>query len=301
MLSTHWWPTSEPGCSARQMPDDGSVTWRELQRDASRVVGMQEARWIVERVSGYNTAELLANDHERVSNRAVAYFDQLIARRVGGEPIQYVLGRWGFRSLDLYVDHRVLIPRPETEVVAGVAVDHLRAFKGNRIAVDLGTGSGAIALSLATEVGDALVVATDVSADALAVARANTAGIGGRVATRITLLEGSWFSALPSDLAGRVAVLVSNPPYVGIEDELDPAVREWEPHSALFAPEEGRGHLRELISSAPTWLAQGGALVLEMAPHQTQWAAEQADACGLHDVRIVSDLAGRLRVLVAVC
>ena len=138
----------------------------------------------------------------------------MVARRAHGEPLQYVLGRWGFRTLDLLVDRRVLIPRPETEVVAGLAIDALAALDRPGVAVDLGTGSGAIALSLAAERWPHVEVwATDVSPDALAVARANLAGLGRRAAV-VRLLEGTGSSALPGDLRGRVDVIVSNPPYV---------------------------------------------------------------------------------------
>jgi release factor glutamine methyltransferase len=285
------------------MPDDGTVSWRELEREAAAVVGAQEARWIVERVSGYSATERITHGAELVSGRSVGYFDQLLTRRRGGEPIQYVLGRWAFRSLDLFVDRRVLIPRPETETVAAVAIDHLRAYQlppgGQRIAVDLGTGSGAIALSLASEVADAVVYATDASADALAVARANTAGIGGRVAPRVNISHGSWFAALPPELQGLVAVVVANPPYVAFDELVDDVVREWEPYSALFAEDQGRSHIAEIVGTAAAWLAAGGTLVVEMSPPQTPWAIDLANRSGLRDAHTVNDLTGRPRMIVA--
>src|SRR5206468_3011716 len=119
-----------------------------------------------------------------------------------GEPLQYVLGHWGFRTLDLLVDPCVLIPRPETEVVAGAAIDELRRING-RTALDLGTGSGAIGLAIAVEVPSAQVWAVDRSPDALDVARANLAGIG-RAGARVRLLESDWFAALPDELRGAV-------------------------------------------------------------------------------------------------
>ncbi len=145
------------------------------------------------------------------------FVDEMVARRAKGEPLQYVLGRWGFRTLDLMVDRRVLIPRPETEVVAGLAID---ALPTSGVLVDLGTGSGAIALSAAAERWpDVEVWATDASAEALAVARANLAGLGRRGAV-VRLVEGDWFVALPHELRGHVDVLVSNPPYVAATDPL---------------------------------------------------------------------------------
>ena len=151
-------------------------TWRHL-RDVARgrleeagvaVDAAQELRWIVERASGLTAAEQGTALDSVADERHAASFDAMVERRAAGEPLQYVLGRWGFRTLDLFVDRRVLIPRPETEVVAGLAIAALAAREGTRLAVDLGTGSGAIALSLAVERWpDIEVWATDVSADAL--------------------------------------------------------------------------------------------------------------------------------------
>ncbi len=170
-----------------------TVSWQQLVKEAALSIEAslggdrtQEARWLVERVSGYNASELFINGREVVSTRAVAFLDQLIARRCAGEPIQYVLGRWSFRSLDLLVDKRVLIPRPETEIVAGFGIDHLRTYERQVIAVDLGCGSGAIGLSVAFEIPRAQVWVSDLSEDALAVTRANVAGLG-RAGARVTV------------------------------------------------------------------------------------------------------------------
>lgn len=297
------------------MPDDGTINWRELVDDATTRLGAalggdraQEARWIVERVSGYGAAELWANHDELVSTRAVAFFDALLARRAGGEPLQYVLGRWSFRTLELIVDRNVLIPRPETEVVAGLAIDAARAAQtrrssagaGHATVVDLGTGSGAIALSIAAEVEGVRVWGTDASSAALGVARANLAGLGGRAAPRIALVEGDWFAALPEDLRGAVDVLVSNPPYVPSDEVLPVEVAAWEPSSALFAGPAGTDDLERIIRDAGAWLAPGGTMVLEMGPQQTAWAAQQAEAAGFVDVRVFDDLAGKARGIVAV-
>jgi release factor glutamine methyltransferase len=284
---------------------EGSVGWGDLLREAtsklSEVLGgnrVQEGRWIVERVSGYDTAELIVNSDERVGVRGVAFFDQLLARRCAGEPLQYVLGRWAFRTLELYVDRNVLIPRPETELVAGLAID-IALSMPNPVVVDLGTGSGAIALSVAVEVPTATVWATDVSESALKVASANLAGLG-RVAQRVTMTSGSWFDALPDSLRGAVSVMVSNPPYVAASDELPANVYDWEPHLALFGPaDDGGEYVRHIIELASEWLAPGGGLVIEMAPAQTETAEALATARGFTSVRIFDDLAGKPRALVA--
>jgi release factor glutamine methyltransferase len=225
----------------------------------------------------------------------VVAVDRMVARRRSGEPIQYVLGRWGFRTLDLMVDRRVLIPRPETEVVAGHALAELDRL-GGRLVVDLGTGSGAIGLSVAAEREHAEVWLTDASPDALAVARANLAGLG-RPAARVTVAEGHWFDALPADARGTIDVVVSNPPYVAAHEELPAAVVDWEPAAALVAGPEGTEDLVHLIEAAPGWLAPGGALVLELAPWQAAPMAERASS-SFREVQVERDLAGLDRVLV---
>lgn len=284
---------------------EGSLGWADLIRDASSQLGRalggnrrQEARWIVERVSGYDAAQLIVNGDERVGARSVAFFDQLLARRCAGEPLQYVLGRWSFRTLELYVDRNVLIPRPETEIVAGLAIEIASRFV-DPIVVDLGTGSGAIALSVAVEVPHATVWATDVSDDALKVARANLAGLG-RSAQRVTMSSGSWFDALPDSLVESVSVIVSNPPYVAASEELPADVVDWEPRLALFgSASDGGGFIRHIIEQSSGFLTPGGAVVIEMAPDQTEMAAAFATAHGFVSTRIVADLAGKPRALVA--
>lgn len=295
---------------------DGHLSWAALIREGAARLGealgsdrAQESRWIVERVSGYEANELRLNETELVSARSVSFFDALLARRCAGEPLQYVLGRWQFRHLELVVDRNVLIPRPETEIVAEAAIDVAKSHVAQRKqlgipsavrVLDLGTGSGAIALSVTTEVPQSLVWATDISAGALSVARANLAGLG-RAATRVTMLEGAWFSALPNDLRASFSVIVSNPPYVAESERADlaPDVLDWEPHSALFANDGGRSDIAILIDEAQAWLEPGGTLIVEMAPHQTAWAAERALVNNYVDIAIAKDLAGRDRALVA--
>jgi release factor glutamine methyltransferase len=239
---------------------------------------------------------------EPAGSRGLPYFRRLVERRAAGEPLQYVLGRWGFRQLDLFVDDRVLIPRPETEQVVEVALGELRQLPGpDPVIVDLGTGSGAIALSLAAEGGKGAVWATDHSAGALAVARANLAGMAGRAATRVRLVEGSWWDALPGELQGRVSLAVSNPPYISSREmaTLPEVVAAWEPHDALEAGPTGLEAIEVIVAGSPTWLARPGALVVEIAPHQAGAVGALARAAGFSDVRVETDLAGRERALVA--
>lgn len=300
------------------------ATWRDLRRHAASeletagVAGSAtEARWLVEQASGYESADLLASEAEPAPQGAQRHLDAMIARRAGGEPIQYVLGAWPFRDLDLLVDHRVLIPRPETEVTAEVAVEEaqrLGARRGNAgfrpvpenpdamfSVADLGTGSGALALAVAAELPDAHVWATDASRDALAVARANLAGAG-QPATRVRLAEGDWFDALPGELRHRLRLIVTNPPYVAEHevDALPREVRDHEPVRALIGGPTGFEAIAAILRAAPEWLdPDAGALVCELAPHQTDVAVQHAIAAGFSDVLVRPDLAGRDRVLVA--
>ncbi len=274
------------------------ATWRQrYQAAASRLDAAHEARWLVEEMAGgFGPDEL----DGRVGERAGARFDAMVERRAAGEPLQYVLGHWAFRSLDLLVDRRVLIPRPETEVVVDVALASLGDRLGG-VAVDLGTGSGAIGLSLAAEVPQLEVWLTDVSADALAVAQANLTGVGTRIAPRVRVARGDWWEALPAELRGHVDLAVANPPYVSTAElaSLDPTVADWEPVGALVAGPDGSEEVRRILSGARPWLAAGGAVVLEIAPQQASAAAEAARSAGFASTWVHADLAGRDRVLVA--
>jgi release factor glutamine methyltransferase len=275
------------------------TTWRTLVAEASVDLPDHEVRRIVEEVSGAAGAELAGLLDDQPTVRAVARFDALVARRRDGEPLQYVLGRWGFRRLDLFVDPRVLIPRPETELVAGHAIEVLRRRGRGQVVVDLGTGSGAIALSIAAEIDDPglRVWATDVSQQAVDVARANLAGIG-RAATRVQIRTGSWYEALPDDLRGAVDVVVTNPPYVHDSFELPNEVA-WEPALALRAGEHGLDAYRTIVPGAATWLRPGGVLVMETAPLLAPAVVGMAREAGLVDVTALPDLAHRLRMVVA--
>jgi release factor glutamine methyltransferase len=277
----------------------GATTWRHLQRAAQADLGAQEAWFVLERASGDDRTRLVPRLDEPVPARTVGFVERMVARRKAGEPLQYVLGVWGFRRLELIVDRRVLIPRPETEMVVEVALAELGALGVSRpLAVDLGTGSGAIALSLALEAPTARVWATDRSDEALSVARANLAGMGGRVAPRVRLTAGDWFDALPDDLRGQVDLIVSNPPYIGAAEDLPAEVAEWEPAGALVAGPTGLEAVAGILSRAPEWLRRPGAVVIELAPHQATDAAALARRAGFSRVEVRPDLSGRLRALV---
>jgi len=287
---------------------DGTVSWGELMVEAEarfERAGLEspavDARRIVEEASGTPPMELHQVLDELVTVRGVARFDGMVARREAGEPLQYILGNWSFRDLEVMVDQRALIPRPETEVVAGIAIDEVTARSGGTqreiLVADLGTGTGVIALSIATECPRSRVLATDISSDALAVARANLAGVG-RASTRVTLHEGDWFAALPLAVRGALDVIVSNPPYIGDDEVLPAVVADHEPASALRSGPLGTEFLGRIIDEAKEWLRPDGSLVLEMAPMQTEGIAARAQLQG-YQTSIHSDLAGRARAVVA--
>ena len=280
----------------------GGRTWRELLALAERRLGdRNDARRLVERASGYDGAECVLALDERATVRTEPFFLEMVERRGAGEPLQYVCGRWGFRRLDLFVDRRVLIPRPETEMVVQVALAELQALtKPSRpTVVDLGTGSGAIALSIALEAPKARVWATDASAGALEVARANLTGLGTLAATRVRLEQGSWFDPLPAILKGHVQTVVSNPPYIADDEVLPDVVDRWEPREALRAGPTGLEAVAAIVKEAPTWLSDPGVLVVEIAPHQAEDALHLARGARFASADVRLDLSGRERTLVA--
>lgn len=237
----------------------------------------REARWIAE------AAGLPGTD-------AAARFEALVARRLAGEPLAYVTGIAGFRRLLLQVDRRVLIPRPETE---GLVERVLREAPAGRVA-DVATGSGCIALALAEEGAYAEVVATDASAEALEVARANAARLG----LPVTFREGDLLAPLAGE---RFDAVVSNPPYLSGAEyaALDRAVRGWEPARALESGPEGMDHTRRLLGGAQAVLVPGGLLALEVDERRAALVAAEAGRLGWRNVTVQDDLFGRARYVLA--
>ena len=284
-----------------------TVTWRELLAETAATLGDRtHARWMCEVASGCDRDEFLAELDEPATHRMVAHLDAMIARRMAGEPLQYVLGSWAFRRLDLFLDRRVLIPRPETEIVTEIALAELDRAAAARTAqgdvaparaVDLGTGSGAIALSIAFERTEAEVWATDASEGALDIARANLAGLG-RLASRVQLAHGDWFDALAGELAGTFDLVVSNPPYVAAADELPDVVRMWEPADALTPGPTGLEAYEVLVPGALAWLRPTGALVLEIGETQAVAVQDMAERHGYAHTSVHQDLVGRDRAVV---
>jgi release factor glutamine methyltransferase len=222
-----------------------------------------------------------------------AELEAMVARRVAGEPLQYVIGWAPFGPLRLRVGPGVFVPRPETEGLADRAAAHLRAADDPRIAVDLCAGSGAIACFLAAAVPSARVLATELDPGALAWARQNAERFG------VELLAGDLDQPLPAELAGRVDVLCANVPYVpsAAIATLPTDVRDREPRLALDGGPDGLDVFRRLAGRAGHWLAPGGRLYAEIGEDQAEAAAALLTAAGLAEVGVHQDLVGRDRIV----
>lgn len=280
-----------------------NVSWREMLASTTKQLdNAQEARWLCEHASGMDSLEFSAEQDQLVTVACAKSLHDMVRDRLSGVPLQYVMKRWAFRHLDIMVDKRVLIPRPETEQVVQVALDIARKI-GSNVAlrvVDLGTGSGVIGLSMAFELGAdaAHVWLTDASVDALDVARANMVGIG-RAAANVRVAHGSWWNALPQDIAGQIDIAICNPPYIAHADgEVAPDVHMYEPHSALYAHDNGLADLRTVIEGASTWLKKSGWLVLEIGYQQGADVLAMMSASGFVGAEIKQDLSGKDRIAV---
>jgi release factor glutamine methyltransferase len=274
------------------------VNWRDLWAETTSTVGDRvHARWLCEVASSADNAEDFTSIlGDEPTERMVAHLDAMLARLATGEPLQYVLGQWSFRHIELAIDKRVLIPRPETELVAGAAIELARSFGPTRTVADLGTGSGAIGLSMASELplDGTTIWITDVSSGALDVARANLAGLG-RAGRNVRIAHGSWFAALPAD--ATFDVIVSNPPYIEAGSvDVAAEVTEWEPSEALFAGADGLADIEEIVSGAPRRLRHGGWLVFEIGSNQGAVVESLLLGAGFADVEIRQDLAGHDRI-----
>ena len=246
-----------------------------------------DAEILVAHVLGVPRAQLALDSSTKLTAEERSALEALVERRAAREPLAYVLGEWGFRRLTLAVDRRVLVPRPETEVVVARCLAQLAGQVEPRV-LDVGTGSGAIALAVADEHPGARVTGIDASPDALEVAGANAT----RTGIAIELRAWDLYAGLPP---GPWDLVVANPPYVLPEelDALEPEVREWEPRDALV----GVGATEAVARGAQEVLRAGGALVLEVAAGDAGRVAALLAELGYADVTTTRDLAGRERVV----
>ena len=284
--------TSSRGVGARLQPGSNTVSEvLRLSTDHLAAKGSETPRLDAERLLakalGLERIELYMAIDRPLTPPELDAARALVARRARREPLQYVLGEWGFRRLTLTVDQRALIPRPETEVLVERALALLVGLDRPRV-LDVGTGSGAVALAIADEHGGAVVTGLDSSADALALAADNVA----RTGLVVDLVRHDLFDGLP---AGPWDLIVSNPPYVDAADlpTLQPEVRDWEPHAALSAA----GAVDAVVRGAVRVLAPGGSLALEVGAGQTDATAALLRTLGLVEVRVTPDLRGLDRVV----
>jgi release factor glutamine methyltransferase len=257
------------------------------------VFARREAQWLLESATGVSRMQMVAED-PLVDLDAARKLDGLVERRMTGEPLQYVIGVAPFRHLELSVGPGVFIPRPETEIVTELAMSRLPR-RGT--VVDVGTGSGAIALAIADERRDARVWATEVSPDALAWARKNRDALGFEVG----LVEGDLFDGLPASLERRVDVVVANPPYGPERDRafLPVDVVAHEPAGALFGSDDGLSVITRIAAAARPWLTRRGWLVLEVGARQASDVMDILRSFGYREVGSRLDLAGCERVVEA--
>jgi release factor glutamine methyltransferase len=257
------------------------LTVDDALRGAS--IDPREARLLLAAATGFSQASVMAYPERPLPGEAEVRFSDFVARRRRGEPVAYILGRKEFYGLELAVNPAVLIPRPETELVVELALQ--REFAS---AVDLGTGSGAIALALKRHRPSARVVAVEASAAALVVARRNAAAF----ALDVEFRHGDWYGCVEDE---RFDVIVSNPPYVA---EGDPHLADlaFEPPGALLAGPDGLDAIRAIAARAPVHLAEGGAVLIEHGQGQDRAVRNLLEGQGLEDVRTWPDLAGIPRV-----
>jgi release factor glutamine methyltransferase len=259
-----------------------------------------DAEHILAHVLGLGRLEMYLQHERPLTAVELDAFRPLLKRRAKREPLQYVLGRQAFRSLELEVGPGVLIPRPETESLVEEVLAWAReksAGGSTLVGLDIGTGSGAIALALAVEGPFARVVATDVSASALEIATRNREAL--KLGGRVELRHGPAFE--PIAPGERFDAIVSNPPYVSEADRpaLAPEIVDWEPPEALFGGADGLAVIREMARGAAGRLVPGGLLALEVGLGQATAVATLLEEEGLKEVRVRKDLAGKPRVVMA--
>lgn len=265
------------------------TTVGEALRGARTMVSPAEARLLLRHVLGCTAAWLETHRDDPLDPERAAAFSLLVARRAAGEPVAYMLGRREFYGREFEVSPAVLIPRPETELLVDLAVARLRDVAAPRI-LDLGTGSGCIAVTLALELPEAEVVAVDRSVMALATAEGNAERLGARV----LLAESNWFSDLAEE---RFDLIVSNPPYISTDDpHLHAGDLRHEPLSALASGRDGLDAIRRICAEAAEHLSPGGGLMFEHGYDQAAAAVGLLAENGFIEIEQHRDLAGIARV-----
>jgi release factor glutamine methyltransferase len=257
-----------------------------------------DAELLLGHVLGLERLQLYTSFDRPLERSELDAFRELVRRRGRFEPVAYILGSKEFWSRDFAVDPRVLVPRPDTEVLVDAALERIEPTE-EAVVLDYGTGSGAIAITLAAERPSVKVLAVDLSRDALDVARDNAATHG--VADRVGFVHSDGFERLPERFVGGLSAIVANPPYVPLQDEpgLPPDVRDHEPRDALFAGPDPLLHYRRIADAGRRWLQPDGFAAVEVGAGQAAAVAELFAGPGWGEVTVRSDLARIERVVVA--
>jgi release factor glutamine methyltransferase len=286
------------------MATEGSTTLGDALRRAEAALAAAgcetprgDAQWIAAAAIGGTRTAVVAHPERELASAELRHFDEMVLRRSQREPLAYVLGTVVFRGLELEVGPGSLVPRPETEITAERAIVRARALGRRATVVDVGTGCGPIALSVAAEVPDARVFATEMSGAARGWCLRNLA----RTGLRVTLLPGDLFEPLHPALGGAVDIVVSNPPYVAAADfdSLPVEVRRYEPRDALLGGGDGLDLVMRILEEVGRWLAVGGWLILEVGEEQAEKVAKLLEMVGYSEPVVTADLAGRPRVVEA--
>jgi release factor glutamine methyltransferase len=284
------------------------VTLDELRSELrARTADESTVRIVLEEITGESYAEIARHPMRAVSSVELAHARTIATDLDAGVPLQHAIGHWTFRNIELVVDERALIPRPETELLVDIVLRELaRLRESGRTPLrcrDLGTRTGAIALSLVWECVDVDVTATDVSADALALAKKNADRLLAASERRLLLRLGSWYDALDATDSSdeRFDVICSNPPYLSRSEwqAVDPIVRDHDPEGALVAGSDGLDAVRVIAAGADRHLSPDGALVVEIGWLQGAAAAAIARGAGARFVEVLRDFAGRDRFILA--
>lgn len=249
-----------------------------------------ESRTIAHHVLDINYAQLLIEREIDLTKKQIDQIDLIITKRNKGIPLAYVINSVAFRELELYVDSRVLIPRSETELLVEMALNSLKDID-KPVVLDIGTGSGAIALSIAHENIDATVIGLDISSQALEVAWLNCAAVGSS-ASRVNFIQSDLFSELKNN--PKFDLIISNPPYVSINEQVYQAVVDHEPHYAVFSDEDGLSHIQRIVENIKYFLKPQGQVFIEIGETQGQRVKELGEKNGLI-VKIKKDFSSRDR------
>ena len=248
---------------------------------------------VLEKHYHLSRSALLSRDDMELSSEAMKQWEMLQSKRMAGEPIAYLIGKRGFHDIELYVAPGVLIPRPETELLVEIGLQEITQLAYAAKILDLGTGSGAIALALANSASDIFVTATDQSSEALGIAKTNVQLLN--LEARVQLMQGSWYDAIENST--RFDIILSNPPYISHQDpHLSQGDLRFEPISALTDHGDGLSCLEVIIKGAKEHLNPNGLVAVEHGFNQSDTVLELIKAAGLSDIQTHLDLAGHCRV-----